>query len=328
MALSKFPGEPLYEFSVLKTEHLWHSTPAMKSSSAHRSGHNWNRSGAAVTPTLLVAVVAFALGAAVGAFWVTQHSKATDAPAPSSQLSDATHDVLKRLGEPVALRFYSLLGPGASSELRTFSDRVKQLLLEYQQNAGGKIDLVIMDNTTNTSPNQALADGIAGFDLDRGEGCYLGVALSCEGRKAALPRLLPEWETAVEPDLSRAIANVSKSRTGTTTPQGGTPEPAVTEMLNKTIPDASKVSLEEGTRMLRTAALAEFTATVNETQAQVQAAEAQLKQAKSNGSPNEQDAALKHLQDIQNVQSQKLKEITARSQAQIDAWKKLRASGP
>jgi hypothetical protein len=53
-----------------------------------------------------------------------------------------------------------------------------------------------------------------------------------------------------------------------------------------------------------------------------------LKQAKSNGSPSEQDAALKHLQDIQNVQSQKLKEITARSQAQIDAWKRLKASAP
>jgi hypothetical protein len=264
----------------------------------------------------------------VGAFWVSQRSKATEAPAPGSQLSGATHDVLKRLDRTVALRFYSLLDPGAPSELHAFSDRVKQLLSEYQQNAGGKIDLVIMDNTTNTSPNLALADGVAGFDLDRGEGCYLGVALSCDGRKEVLPRLLPEWETALEPDLSRAIANVSKSKTGTTTPQVGTPEPATTEMLNKTIPNASNVSLEEGTRMLRTAALAEFTATVNETQALVQAAEAQLKQAKSNGSPSEQDAALKHLQDIQNVQSQKLKEITARSQAEIDAWKKLKPSGP
>jgi hypothetical protein len=320
----------IYEFSILKTEPLWHSANAMKflPSSGSSAGHYQNRSSAAVSPTLLVALVAFALGAAVGAFWVAQRSKATEAPAPVSQLSGATQDVLNRLGKPVALRFYSLLDPGASSELRAFSDRVKLLLLEYQQNAVGKIDVAIMDNTTNTSPNQALADGIAGFNLDRGEGCYLGVALSCDGRKEVLPRLLPEWETALEPDLSRAIANVSKSRTETTTSQLGTPEPATTEMLKKTIPDASKVSLEEGTRMLRTAALAEFTATVNETQTQVQAAEAQWKQAKSSGSPDEQDAALKHLQDIQNVQSQKLKEITARSQAEIDAWKKLKASGP
>jgi hypothetical protein len=295
---------------------------------AHRNNHLRNRSSAGVTPSVLVAVVAFALGAAVGAFWVSQRSKATEAASPSLQLSGATHDVLKSLDKPVELRFFSLLDPGAATELRAFSDRVRQLLVEYQENAGGKIDLVIMDNTTNTSPNQALAAGISGFDLDRGEGSFLGVAISCDGRKEILPRLLPEWETALEPDLSRAIASVSKSKPGTTTPQGGTPEPAITEMLNKTIPDASKVSLEEGTRMLRTAALAEFTATVNETQVQVQAAEAQLKQAKSSGSPSEQDAALKHLQDIQNVQSQKLKEITARSQAQIDAWKRLKASRP
>src|SRR5437764_14062141 len=174
-----------------------------------------------------------------------------------------------------------------------------------------------MDNTANGHANQAMDDVIAGFDFDRGEGCYLGVALACDGRKEALPRLLPEWETALEPDISRAIARVNKSMTATNTLQAAPPEPAIAEMLDKTIPDASKVSLEEGTRVLRTAALSEFTAAVNESQVQLQAAEAEWKQAKSSGSPGEQDAALKRLQDIQNVQAQKLKEITARSQAQV-----------
>jgi len=297
-------------------------------SSADRSAHHSDRNRAAVNPAALVAVVAFALGAGVGAFWVTRHPSPTQPPALGSHLSGATHEVLERLGKPVTLRFYSLLDPGASSDLRAFSQRVKQLLLEYQQDAGGKIELTIMDNTTNGTPNQAMDDGIAGFDFDRGEGCYLGVALSCEGRKEALPRLLPEWETALEPDLSRAIARVNKSISGTSTLQAPAPDPAIAEMLNKTIPDASKVSLEEGTRMLRTTALAEFTAAVNESQTQLQAAESEWKQAKSSGSPSEQDAALKRLQDIQNVQAQKLKEITARSQAQVDAWKRLKASSP
>lgn len=235
---------------------------------SNRNGHHWNCDRAAVTPTVLVAVVAFALGAGAGAFWVTERSNPTPQPPLSSHLSGATHDILKQLGKPVSLRFYSLLDPGASSELRAFSERVKQLLSEYQQNAGGKIDLAIVDNTTNSNPSQALDDGIAGFDLDRGEGCYLGVALSSDGRKETLPRLLPEWETALEPDLSRAIANLSKPITGTSTLQVATPDPAIAEMLNRAIPDASKVSLEEGTRVLRTAALAEFTTTVNETHAQ------------------------------------------------------------
>jgi hypothetical protein len=297
-------------------------------SSADRSGHYSNRNRAAVNSAALVAVVAFALGACVGAFWANRHSSSSQPPAVGSPLSGATHAVLERLGKPVTLRFYSLLDAGASSELRAFSERVKQLLLQYQQDAGGKIDLAIMDNATNGNPNQAMDDGIAGFDFDRGEGCYLGVALSCEGRKEALPRLLPEWETALEPDLSRAIARVNKSSSGTSNLQAPAPEPAIAEMLNKTIPDASQVSLEEGTRMLRTTALAEFTAAVNESQTQLQAAESEWKQAKSSGSPGEQDAALKRLQELQNAQAQELKEITGRSQAQVDAWKKLKTSSP
>ena len=98
-------------------------------SSANRNGHHWNCTRAAVSPTVLVAVVAFALGAGVGAFWVTRHSNPTPPPPLSSHLSGATHDVLKRLSKPVALRFYSLLDPAASSELRAFSERAKQLLL-------------------------------------------------------------------------------------------------------------------------------------------------------------------------------------------------------
>lgn len=297
-------------------------------SSVDRSGHNWNDNKASVAPAVLVAAVAFALGAGVGAFWATKHSSPPPPPALGSHLSGASHDVLERVGKPVTLRFYSLLDPGASSELRAFSQRVKQLLLEYQKDAGGKIDLLIVDNTTNGSANQAMDDGISGFDFDRGEGCYLGVALSCDGRKEALPRLSLEWESAVEPDLSRAIVRVTKSTTATSTLTAVAAEPAIAEMLSKTIPDASKVSLEEGTRVLRTAALAEFTAAVNESQAQLQTTEAEWKQAKSSGSLNDQDAALKHLQDLQNAQAQKLKEITARSQAQVDTWKKLKAAGP
>src|SRR5689334_17294421 len=117
-------------------------------SSVDRIGHNWNGNSAAVSPTVLVALVAFTLGAGLGAFWATRHSSQTQPRVLGSHLSGATHAVLERLGKPVTVRFYSLLDPGASSDLRAFSERVKQLLLEYQQDAGGKIDLAIMENAT------------------------------------------------------------------------------------------------------------------------------------------------------------------------------------
>ena len=64
---------------------------------------------------------------------------------------------------------------------------------------------------TNANPNAALADGIKGFNLEKGEGCYLGIALSSKGKKEVLPQLSPEWEPALESDVSRAILRLSQS---------------------------------------------------------------------------------------------------------------------
>ena len=64
-----------------------------------------------------------------------------------------------------------------------------------------------------------MAEGIKGFDLDKGRGCYLGLAVSSVGKKEVLPQLYPAWEAALEPDVSRAIERVSmKSAPPLTTP--------------------------------------------------------------------------------------------------------------
>ena len=289
--------------------------------------HELAHSGSTLS-TVLLALVAFGAGAVLVTVLHRPPQKPVEQTDNTLQLSGATRKILETLNSPVTVRFFSLLDPGASPELSAFAERVKQMLIDYQKSAAGKIDLVVADRANNVSPNQAQADGIAGFDLDRGEGCYLGIALVCQGRKEALPRLSPEWEVALESDISRAIARVSTPPPGSRGAPANTADPVIAQMLSEKIPDASKVSLDEGTRILRTASLAEFSAAVNETQTEVQAAQAQWKQAKSNGSQAQQDAALKHLQDIQNAQSQKLKEIAARSQAEIDLLKQLKSSNP
>jgi hypothetical protein len=202
------------------------------------------------------------------------------------------------------------------------------LLAAYQQQANGKITLTHSDSQANSDPNAAIADGIKGFDLDKGEGCYLGLSLSGNGKKEVLAKLSPEWEPALEADISRAIERLAETSSSAKPVAGrAPPDTASIVEVQQIIPDTASVSLEDGTRILKTASLKEFTAAVNEMQAQVREAQARLEQAQKGASPSEQDSALKHLQEVQTAQALKLKEIAAKSQAQIEALKQLKSSG-
>jgi ABC-type uncharacterized transport system involved in gliding motility auxiliary subunit len=276
---------------------------------------------------LVLALAAFALGAALSVYWLRRPEKHAVPTQPVIALSAATKGVLERVTKPVELRYYSILDSSAPAELRQFSDRVKALLAAYQQ-ASSKINVVIVDEPTSTSRDQAVDNGITPFDLEQGEGRYLGVALSSDGAKQAVPRLSPLWEPALEADISRAIERVTAPKPPVPNPNEQSPAPATVEAMKQKIPDFAKTSMEEGERVLRNASLKEFTAAMNETQAEVQAAQLQLQQAQQGASPAQQDAALKHLQDIQNAQSQKLKAIAGQSQMEIEAWKRLKATGP
>ena len=82
------------------------------------------------------------------------------------------------------------------------------MLSAYQQQAGGKIKVTSVNSQSNAGANAALTDGLSAFNQDKGDACYLGVALMLNGKKETLPRLSPEWEQALEPDLTRAIARL------------------------------------------------------------------------------------------------------------------------
>jgi len=278
--------------------------------------------------TPLLVLLSFCVGLAVSAFLVWPRAKsATPAEAPR-ELSVATKSVLAHLDRTIEIHFYALLDPNAPNTLRSFSGRVARLLTSYQQQANGKIAVAQSDSQNNSDPNAAIADGIREFDLDKGEGCYLGLSLSGNGKKEVLARLSPEWEPALEADISRAIERLAEtSSSAKAVPGRAPPDSASIAEVQQIIPDTASVSLEEGTRILKTTSLKEFTAAVNEMQAQVREAQARLEQAQKGASPAEQDSALKHLQEVQTGQALKLKEIAAKSQAQIDALKQLKSSG-
>ena len=100
-------------------------------------------------------------------------------------------------------------------------------------------------------------------------------------------------------------------------------DPAVIAQVKKTVPNFASISLDDGEQALRIAALKEFADATVETDAQIKTAQQQLQDAQNNGSADQQ-AAMKHVQDTQTAAAEKLKQIAANLQVQIEALKSLK----
>ncbi len=103
-------------------------------------------------------------------------------------------------------------------------------------------------------------------------------------------------------------------------------DPVVLGQVRQIVPNYSSIPLDKGEDMLRDAALKEFAAAVQAMNDQVAAAQQHLEQAQEESSSGAQQDALKHLQDMQLAQGEKLKEITLRLQAQIAALNNLKTA--
>ena len=158
--------------------------------------------------TLALAIVCLCLGIGLGIALFHRTPKPIQTAEPLTTLSPASTQVLARLNGPVEMRFYSLLEPNAAPELREFRGRVIELLDAYLRAAGDKL---VFNPQTNASPNDALEDGLKRIDLGKDEGAYIGLVLVAGGTRQVLSQLSPEWEQALEPDISRALANLTQA---------------------------------------------------------------------------------------------------------------------
>ena len=257
------------------------------------------------------------LGAVSAGIWVKYGKHGTETSLAGRELSDNTLAVLHQLNVPVEIRFYSVLPPGSAPEtLQAFSGRVDQLLSKFQNANDAKIHVTRNSSTTGSNADAASADGIRPFNLDKGDACFLGIAVVCGGRKESLSQLQPEWEPALEFDLARVIARVTATQSPATVHTTVPVSPEVTNAVTQLIPDLSGTTLEDGGRMLREAALKEFTAAGTEMEEKLKAAQQRLVEAQNGQSEAEQQAAMKNLQEVQLEQGEKYKQIAARLQSQ------------
>jgi hypothetical protein len=243
-------------------------------------------------------------------------------------LSDATRTVLGRLDAPLEIRFYSVLDPASvPASVNAFADRVDQLLSAYQQEPGGKIKVTRFSSQANLGANAAPADGIQAFNIDKGEACYLGIALAFKGRRESLSRLSPDWEQALEPDLTRAISRLEDAAEPVQAPTAVSQiNTGAVQEVKALIPDIAAVSVDEAKRIIQSATLKDLSSVKKETEAQIKEAEERYRQSLNGGSEPEQLAARQALEKAQAEQKQKLAQLYSKSAAQLEAFRQLKAA--
>lgn len=173
-----------------------------------------NKNASAGIITVLIIAIIFALNFLVG--WVNFGNVRLDLTEDGLfTLSQGTKNILSRINtdEPVSIKFYSTNDDRVMPNvLKPHARAIEDLLLEYEKQSNGSVSLeVIHPNPDTDDEDKAKDDEIRGMQVNQeGDQIYLGLTVQCLDRKEILPFLNPEDATALEYDVSRAIAKVIK----------------------------------------------------------------------------------------------------------------------
>jgi ABC-type uncharacterized transport system involved in gliding motility auxiliary subunit len=126
-------------------------------------------------------------------------------------LSEGTNKILRGLAAPVRLKLYISQGETVPVPLRSFAQRVEDLVREFKAVAGSSL-IVERYNPKPDSEEEDAArlDGVEPQQLYSGEQFYLGAAVSQLDRKQSIAAISPQRERLLEYDLIRAIARVAQ----------------------------------------------------------------------------------------------------------------------
>jgi ABC-type uncharacterized transport system len=272
---------------------------------------------------LVLACIAFALGIALTGLWFHYHH----AVSKTGGLSDSTKNMLGQLSAPVIIRYYSLLPAGSSdATLQAFAGRVAKLLDAMQAASGGKIQISNFDVPAETNNTAASADGIQPFNLDKGDACFLGLAIASGKNTEAFARLQPEWEPALEFDLARALQRVGVTAApAKPAPEVAKPSSEIIASINRLIPDVNTVSAEQADQIFHAEFLKQCGEVGTEVETQINAAQQKVLQAQNSGSTADLEAAQKNLAQVQLAQGEKLKDIAAQLQSRLAVFQRMKS---
>ena len=275
---------------------------------------------------LMPALFFFLLGVALTFAWF-EYGKNSVPGRNGAGLSGGTIELLRHLNAPAQIRFYSVLPAGSAPQsLQDFSRRVDSLLSEFQNANPAQIQVIKNVSPEGTSADAAAADGIPAFNLEKGDACFLGITVVSGGRKESLPRLQPEWESALPSDLARALLRVIAETAPPVVAKSVPITPAITNEIMQIIPDISATSPEDADRIFHANFLTQCAKAGTEMETQINAAAQEVVKAQSGGSPADLAAAKKHLSEVQVAQTEKLKEVAAHLQLQLAAFEQMKAA--
>jgi len=126
-------------------------------------------------------------------------------------LSAGTRAILAKLDTPVQIRYYCTRGDNQMPVfLKTYAQRVEDLLGEFRQASKGQIEIQKLDPVPDSdAEDSAQLDGVEGQQIQLGgEPFYLGLSVSMLDQKEAIPFLSPDRERLLEYDIARAVSRV------------------------------------------------------------------------------------------------------------------------
>jgi len=120
-------------------------------------------------------------------------------------LSDGTKSILSNLDKEIYIKYYfSQDVESAPLGLKTFGNRVKEILEEYRDYSKGKLNLEIIDPRPDTEEEEwAIKDGVQENRLPTGDSFYMG--LTIRPGNDTIPVLNPQREEFLEYDLTESI---------------------------------------------------------------------------------------------------------------------------
>jgi ABC-type uncharacterized transport system involved in gliding motility auxiliary subunit len=161
--------------------------------------------GGLVAAFVILLLLNFVLGAVRGRIDFTQGKLHT--------LSQGTYAVLEKLQSPVRVRLYFSQGEsGVPLPMKAYGRRVEDLLGEFRSASRGKVLVEKLDPQPDSeAEDSATLEGIEAQVMPAGEKFYLGLSVSYLDQKVALPALVPDRESLLEYDLTRAIARATST---------------------------------------------------------------------------------------------------------------------